>query len=117
METRERGTEPSAIEGNQSNAFSLSLSKQTLRQDKKIDNSSVSPIQANIGQRKRSNTHSRIDGLFVSAWKPQVTPVGPMPSKPTPQGQTFTKTSLKTQQPVSRWTIRNAVKLNMRTTC
>ena len=41
-------------------------------------------------------------GLFVSAWKPQVTPVGPMPSKPTPQGQTFTKTSLKTQQPVSR---------------
>ena len=56
METQERGTEPSAIQGDQFNPFSLSLSKQTLVQDKKIDNSSVSPI----GQRKRSYTHSRV---------------------------------------------------------
>ena len=33
-------------------------------------------------------------GMSQQTWKPQVTPVGEMPTKPTPEGQVFTKTSL-----------------------
>lgn len=39
-------------------------------------------------------------GLMQQTWKPQVTPVGAMPTKPTQPGQTFTKTSLAHNQPV-----------------
>jgi len=47
-------------------------------------------------------------GLMERTWKPDVTPVGQMPYAPTPQGTTFTKTSLKKQQPYdSHWDVKH----------
>jgi len=40
-------------------------------------------------------------GLMERTWKPTVTPVGHMPMAPTAPGVTFSKTSLKKEQPVS----------------
>ena len=40
-------------------------------------------------------------GPPAGAWKPDVKPVGAMPSQPTQTGQTFTKTSLAREVPVS----------------
>ena len=39
-------------------------------------------------------------GPPAGAWKPDVKPVGAMPSQPTQTGQTFTKTSLAREVPV-----------------
>ena len=48
-------------------------------------------------------------GLTQQTWKPQVTPVGEMPTKPTQPGQVFTKTSLAATPQVrhsKRFTVR-----------
>ena len=37
---------------------------------------------------------------MAGAWKPDVKPVGAMPTQPAAQGQTFTKTSLAINKPV-----------------
>ena len=43
----------------------------------------------------------QIPQMPQQAWKPEVKPVGQMPSAPTQAGQTFTKTSLAANVPVS----------------